>query len=134
MVKKEKKPRGGEVCVKKRFEKSELLQTRFKNVEKILLPGNPSSGVLKREFEEENFMLNHSGFFGTTKNSDNEKNPPEKDRVRMGDFYAGMIGVVFATVSIIVDIRIVLALMYKIRLCESSSRNFTVVVLVKNIF
>jgi len=114
-VKKEKKPRGGAVCVKKKFDTSELLQTGFKNVEIILLPGNSSSGVLKREFKEENFMLNDSGFFGTTKNTDDEEHPPEKDRVRMGDFYAGMIGVVFATVSIIVAICIELTLTYKIR-------------------
>jgi len=91
------------------------LQTGFKNIEIILLLGNLSSGVPKREFEEENFMLNNSGFFGTTKNYDDEEHPPEKDRVSMGDFYAGMIGVVFATVSTIVAIRIVLTLTYKIR-------------------
>lgn len=111
---KKEKPKGGAVRVKKRFETSELLQTGFKNVEIILLPGNPSSGVLKREFEEEDFMLNDSGFFGTTKNVDDQQ-PPDKDAVRMGDFYAGMIGIVFATVSTIFAVRIVLTLPYKIR-------------------
>jgi len=134
MVKKEKKPREGAVCVKKKSETSELLQTGFKNVKIILLPGNLSSGVLKREFEEENFMLNDSGFFGNTKNADDEDHPPKKDRVRMGDFYVGTIGVVFTTVSTIVAICIVLTLTYKIRVCEFSSRPFIAVLLVRNIF
>ena len=38
----------GAVRAKKRFETTELLQTGLNNVEIILLPGNPSSGVLKR--------------------------------------------------------------------------------------
>jgi len=81
----------------------------------VLLPGNPSSGVLKREFVEEDFMLNNSGFFGTAINANDGEHPPEKDGVRMVDFYARMIGVVFATVSTIVAVRIVLILPYKIR-------------------
>ena len=79
-------------------------------------------------------MLNDSGFFGTAENADDEEHPPEKDRVRMGDFYAGMIGVVFVTVSTIVTICIILTLTYKIRVCEFSSRPFIVVLLVRNIF
>jgi len=105
----------GAVRAKKKFETSELLQTGFNNVEIILLPGNPSSRVLKREFEEEDFMLNNSGFFGTTINADDGEHPPEKDGVRMEDFYASMIRVIFATISTIVAVRIVLILPYKIR-------------------
>ena len=44
-MKKEKNPRRVVVCVKKKFETSELLQTGFKNVEIMLLPGNLCSGI-----------------------------------------------------------------------------------------
>ena len=79
-------------------------------------------------------MLNDSGFFGTTKNVNDEEYPLEKDGLRMGYFYAGMIGVVFATVSTIISIHIVLTLPYKIRIFECSSRPFITVLLIRNIF
>jgi len=114
-VKKEK-PRGGAVRVKKRFETSELLDTGFKNVEIILLPGNPSSGVLKSEFEEEDFMLNDSGYFGSAKDDNACRHgPPDKNAVRFGDVYSATIGVVLATVSTIGAVHSALTLPYKIR-------------------
>ena len=79
-------------------------------------------------------MLNNSGLFWDTINANNGEYPPEKDEARMGDFYASMIGVVFATVSTIIAVRIVLILPYKIRVCEFSSRPFVAVLLVRNIF
>jgi len=115
LVKKEK-PAGGAVRVKKRFETSELLAPGFKNVEIILLPGNPSSGVLKSEFEEEDFMLNDGGFFGSAKDDTACRHgPPDKNEVRFGDVYSAMIGVVLATVSTIGAVHSALTLPYKIR-------------------
>lgn len=107
------------VRVKKRFETNELLNQGSKNVEIIVLPGNPGSGILKSEFElEEDYMLN-----GTVSSDlDGSRSPGDilgdANGGQMGDITAGIIGVVLASVSVIGAVHGVLTLPYQIRACK----------------
>lgn len=62
-------------------------------------------------------MLNDGGFLGSSKKDlyDSTKESVDEDGIRMGDFYAGMIGVVLATVSTIGAVHSALTLPYEIR-------------------
>jgi hypothetical protein len=107
------------VRVKKRFDTNELLKQGSKNVEIIVLPGNPGSGILKSEFElEEDYMLN-----GTVSSDlDGSHNPGDilgdANGGQIGDITAGIIGVVLASVSVIGAVHGVLTLPYQIRACK----------------
>jgi hypothetical protein len=74
------------VRVKKRFETNELLDSSLNDVEIIVLPGNPGSGILKADFEQEE---DYNTFLKTGSGT------------QMSNFSIGMIGVVLAAVSVI---------------------------------
>lgn len=104
------------VLVKKKFETSELLRPGVKNVEIIVLPGNPVSGVLKIEFEEEEeYMLNYQQSEDPTVGMDATVT---NGGAQMGDMSAAMIGVVLAAVSTCGAVHGVLTLPYQKRGCE----------------
>jgi hypothetical protein len=96
------------VRVKKRFETNHLLEPGLDNVEIIVLPGNPGSGILKDDFEqEEDFKYGGSkDYRGSTSH--------------MGDLSAGMIGVALAAVSVIGAVHGALTLPYTERICKYS--------------
>ena len=106
------------VRVKKKFETSELLAPGLKNVDIIVLPGNPVSGVIKTEFEEEEeYLLNYQQSEDPTLGMDTTVN----NGPQMGDMSAAMIGVVLAAVSTVGAVHSVLTLPYQKRGCELSS-------------
>ena len=92
------------VRVKKRFETNELLDSSLNDVEIIVLPGNPGSGILKADFEQEedyNSILKTGG-----------------SGSQMSNFSIGMIGVVLAAVSVIGAVHGALTLPYTERVCK----------------
>ncbi len=113
----DKKP--SPVRVKKRFETNELLKRGTKNVEIIVLPGNPGSGILKTEFElEEDYLLHGtvSAEMDGAERLDSGMN--EATSGQMGDVTAGMIGVVLSAVSVIGAVHGALTLPYQTRACK----------------
>ncbi len=96
------------VRVKKRFETNQLLDPGRDNVEILVLPGNPGSGLLKTDFEQEEYQLNN----GASKDDDTFAGS------RMGDFSTGVIGIVLASVSVIGAVHGVLTLPYIERGCK----------------
>lgn len=103
------------VRVKKRFETNDLLKQGLKNVEIMVLPGNPGSGILKKEFElEEDYLLH-----GTISNDPEELMIEDLENGgnsgQMGDVTAGIIGVVLAAVSVIGAVHGALTLPYQTR-------------------
>ena len=106
------------VRVKKRFETNEVLKQGLKNVEIMVLPGNPGSGILKKEFElEEDYML-HGTISSDPEEFISEELQNEGNSGQMGDVTAGMIGVVLAAVSVIGAVHGVLTLPYQTRACK----------------
>jgi len=101
------------VRVKKKFETRTLLIPGQSNVEVLVLPGNPTSGILKTEFEEielENFGHSNSPF--------DEENRPKMHRQGMmakDDLTMAGVGVVLATVSTISAVNAALKLPYSTR-------------------
>lgn len=105
----------GPLRVKKRFDTSHFLRPGHNNVEVIVLPGNPGSGILKSEFEEEDFMLNGNSSF-TENNSDDEIDGPKTlTGGGLTDLSSGIIGVCLAAVSTIGAVHGALTLPYKTR-------------------
>ena len=103
------------VRVKKRFETNELLQQGSKNVEIIVLPGNPGSGILKNDFEmEEDYMLH-----GASTELDKDENSTDMmnggNNGQMGDMTAGIVGMILASVSVIGAVHGALTLPYQER-------------------
>ena len=102
------------VRVKKRFETHELLKRGSKCIEIIVLPGNPGSGILKDEFEqEEDYMLTGTVSQDEEKNIENEGHSSQ-----MGDVTAGIIGVILSAVSVIGAVHGALTLPYQKRICK----------------
>lgn len=96
------------VRVKKRFETNELLATGMSNIDIIVLPGQPGSGLLKSDFEqEEDYKL-------TCSKEDDMFGPGNQ----MGEFSTGMIGAVLAAVSVIGAVHGALTLPYQERACK----------------
>ena len=91
------------VRVKKRFETNELLDSSLNDVEIIVLPGNPGSGILKADFEQEE---DYNTFLKTGSGT------------QMSNFSIGMIGVVLAAVSVIGAVHGALTLPYTERPCK----------------
>jgi hypothetical protein len=107
------------VRVKKRFETNEILLRGTKNVEIIVLPGNPGSGILKNEFEmEEDYMLH--GTLSEEPESIDKANDDQNEgkSTQMGDGTAAMIGVILAAVSVIGAVHGALTLPYRRRACK----------------
>mmetsp|Transcript_10223 Transcript_10223/g.12911 ORF Transcript_10223/g.12911 Transcript_10223/m.12911 type:complete len:333 (-) Transcript_10223:114-1112(-) len=118
VMKKEKRPdkKPSPVRVKKRFETNELLTRGTKNVEIIVLPGNPGSGILKTEFELEEDYLLHGTVSAEMDDTDRVNDGlNEATRGQMGDATAGIIGVVLAAVSVIGAVHGALTLPYQAR-------------------
>lgn len=104
----------GPLRVKKRFDTSQYIRPGHQNVEVIVLPGNPGSGILKSEFEEEDFMLNDNpSFVGRENDEINE--PNSLTNGGLTDLSSGIIGVVLAAVSTIGAVHGALTLPYKTR-------------------
>ena len=104
------------VRVKKRFETNEYYKQGTKNVEIIVLPGNPGSGILKSEFElEEDYLLNGTVSADLDDDADAQ---PDGNSGQMGDVTAGMIGVVLSAVSVIGAVHGALTLPYQTRACK----------------
>lgn len=92
------------VRVKKRFETNELLEAGMSNVEIIVLPGNPGSGILKTDFEQnEECRLT---------------NEEENDTFTGNPFFTAMIGVILVAVSVIGAVHGALNLPYRTRVCK----------------
>jgi len=91
------------VRVKKRFETHELLDPGFSEVRIIVLPGNPGSGILKSDFEQE-LDYNTISKAGSG--------------IQMSNFSIGAIGVVLAAVSVIGTVHGALTLPYSERVCK----------------
>lgn len=89
------------VRVKKRFETNELLEAGMNNVEIIVLPGNPGSGILKTDFEQnEGSRL---------------ANEEENETFTGNPFFTAMIGVILIAVSVIGAVHGALNLPYRTR-------------------
>jgi hypothetical protein len=91
------------VRVKKRLETHELLDPGCSEVDIIVLPGNPGSGILKSDFEQDED-------YNTISNAGS--------RTQMSNFSIGAIGVVLASVSVIGTIHGALTLPYSERVCK----------------
>jgi hypothetical protein len=92
------------VRVKKRFETNELLEAGMSNVEIIVLPGNPGSGILKTDFEQnEECRLT---------------NEEEIETFTGNPFFTAMIGVILVAVSVIGAVHGALNLPYRTRVCK----------------
>ena len=106
------------VRVKKRFETNELLTQGPNNVDIIVLPGNPGSGILKTEFElEEDYMLN--GTISTdfdVESADIAQTDVHSEQI--GDITAAVIGLIFISVSVIASVHEALSLPYRTRSSE----------------
>lgn len=89
------------VRVKKRFETNELLEPGMTNVEIIVLPGNPGSGILKSDFEQ------------NEENVDSKEQ--ENDTFTGNPFFTAMIGVVLVAVSVVGAVHGALNLPYRTR-------------------
>ena len=98
------------VRVKKRFETNQLLDPGRDDIEILVLPGNPGSGLLKSDFEQEEYQLNN----GVSKDDD------AFGGIRMGDRSTGIIGIVLAAVSVIGAVNGVLTLPFVERGCKFS--------------
>lgn len=94
------------VRVKKRFETNHLLEPGLDHIEIIVLPGNPASGILKADFEQEE-DFNYGG-----------SKEYKGSSSHMGDLSAGMIGVALAAVSVIGAVHGALTLPYRERVCK----------------
>jgi len=104
------------VRVKKRFETNELYKPGYGNVEIIVLPGNPGSGILKNEFElEEDYMLNGTVSGEDYHEGDDAPTNNVESAAQMGDLTAGAIGAVLAAVSVIGAVHGALTLPYQTR-------------------
>ena len=91
------------VRVKKRFETHGLLDPGFSEVDIIVLPGNPGSGILKSDFEqEEDYNTISKAGSGT----------------QMSNFSIGAIGVILASVSVVGTVHAALTLPYSERVCK----------------
>eukprot|EP00554_Chaetoceros_debilis_P006243 CAMPEP_0194080798 /NCGR_PEP_ID=MMETSP0149-20130528/6731_1 /TAXON_ID=122233 /ORGANISM="Chaetoceros debilis, Strain MM31A-1" /LENGTH=651 /DNA_ID=CAMNT_0038762591 /DNA_START=103 /DNA_END=2058 /DNA_ORIENTATION=- len=101
----------GPVRVKKRFETNEILEPGVvsNTVEIIVLPGNPGSGILKTDFEQNENYNNISSSGGST--DDDQFSPGN-----MGELYSGIIGIVLAAVSVIGAVHGALTLPYQKRM------------------
>ena len=98
--------------MKKRFETNLLLDPGRDDVEIIVLPGNPASGILKSDFEqEEDLKFSNSG---------SREDDPLASSSQMSELSTGMIGVVLAAVSVIGAVHGALTLPYQERMCKSS--------------
>lgn len=96
------------VRVKKRFETNLLLDPGRDDVEIIVLPGNPASGILKSDFEqEEDLKFSNSG---------SREDDPLASSSQMSELSTGMIGVVLAAVSVIGAVHGALTLPYQERM------------------
>jgi hypothetical protein len=89
------------VRVKKRFETNELLEAGMSNVEIIVLPGNPGSGILKTDFEQNEVCR--------------LANEEENETFTGNPFFTAMIGVILIAVSVIGAVHGALNLPYRTR-------------------
>eukprot|EP00557_Chaetoceros_sp_GSL56_P011825 CAMPEP_0176486564 /NCGR_PEP_ID=MMETSP0200_2-20121128/5635_1 /TAXON_ID=947934 /ORGANISM="Chaetoceros sp., Strain GSL56" /LENGTH=682 /DNA_ID=CAMNT_0017883273 /DNA_START=250 /DNA_END=2295 /DNA_ORIENTATION=+ len=94
------------VRVKKRFETNHLLEPGLDNVEIIVLPGNPGSGILKDDFDQEEDLK-----YGSESSKDNRGSANQ-----MGDLSAGIIGVALSAVSVVGAVHGALTLPYTERI------------------
>lgn len=92
------------IRVKKRFETNELLEPGLGNVEIIVLPGQPGSGVIRHDFEMDE--ENQTGILKTGSSH------------QMSSWSMTMIGIVLAAVSVIGAVNGALTLPYTERACK----------------